>query len=870
MNAGTCRTNLSVLHPLKKTKFVNKETMKNNPKIVVGAVFIIGLLVTSLVTLELYNQETDKVLAGFKNHTNEYGAIIDKEVRVNFEVLHLLKSHFERQEVVTPKEFDLISGDILERYPDIQALEWIPKVANSERLTFEEEMKETFLRFEIRERKKQGVMVRAESRPYYYPVTFVKPVKGNEAAIGFDLGSNESRLEALKKSEFTKDLVATSSITLVQGGSTEKGFLAFLPVYGDKIDIALDSERELEGFVLGVYRFGSLFEHTGYKEYLKGINMIMLDLSDKSGDNSLYSYVYKDEKIKKNRLYERVIENIGGRSWSLNSYPTSEYFLTHRQGRHVPVFFIGLVISYLLAYLYYIYISRKKSEKLLYKSRERVNSLLDSTAEAIFGLDLDGKCTFVNASCLRMLKYDNRDELIGKDMQYLVAQGDSLPDDRVNEYKFHESVYDKGVVHFDESIFWRKDNTCIPVEYWAHPIREKGVITGAVVTFFDVTHRKILEKEAIKAQKLESLGLIAGGIAHDFNNLLTTIMGNISLANMQVDKSSELASFLADSEKASERARELTSQLLTFSKVKMDSQKIFSVEEVLQESRRIALRGSNIINSIVVDGNMPLMYGDEGQLSQVFNNIMINAKQAMHRGGLLKIKCNTVFMDSENPYHLMKGEYIKIKFIDEGSGISEEHMSQIFDPYFTTKETGSGLGLATSYSIIKNHKGSILVDSVESKGTTVTLLLPSTNKTKTDKYLDEENLISFYGTEKILIMDDDDDICEFIYQMLTKVGYDVTTTRDGDEAIAEYRYADENSSPFDLVIMDLTIKGGRGGKETMGILKSMFPHIKTIVSSGYSDDPIMANYGEYGFRAAVSKPYKTKDMLKMVKEVIEG
>jgi nitrogen-specific signal transduction histidine kinase/CheY-like chemotaxis protein len=381
------------------------------------------------------------------------------------------------------------------------------------------------------------------------------------------------------------------------------------------------------------------------------------------------------------------------------------------------------------------------------------------------------------------------------------------------------------------------------------------MIIGAVVVFRDVTDKWKTEQDMLKADKLESIGTLAEGIAHDFNNLLTGILGNISLANLNTN-SGKISRNLSDAEKATLRARDLTNQLLTFANGAAPIKKIASIGEVLKETTTFTLSGSRVGCDFSIPDNLWAVRVDETQMSQVFNNIVINAIQAMPEGGVIKILAENVTKSKESALPLKEGKYIKISIEDQGVGIPTEHFQKIFDPYFTTKEKGSGLGLATSYFIVKNHNGYITAESKAGIGTIFNIYLPAypkkiltgKKKKKKEKYIT--------GEGKILVMDDEEIIREVFRSALTAIGYKVTVAKDGAEAIELYKKAKTSEHPFDAVIMDLTIPGGMGGKETIQKLRELDPDIKAIVSSGYSKDPIMSNFRKYGFKGVIPKPYK--------------
>lgn len=370
--------------------------------------------------------------------------------------------------------------------------------------------------------------------------------------------------------------------------------------------------------------------------------------------------------------------------------------------------------------------------------------------------------------------------------------------------------------------------------------------------------RKKMEQELLKAQKLESIGQLAGGIAHDFNNLLTAILGNLTLAMEEGITPGRRERFLKDAGRAIARAKSLTQQLLTFSKGGAPVTKAVDLAALLKESCEFALRGSNISAEYSIDDLWPAEV-DSGQVDQVVSNLVINAAQAMPSGGVIRIRAENLDVTYEDRLLLEPGRYVRISVEDEGTGIPVEYHSKIFDPYFTTKSGGSGLGLATAYSIVRRHGGDLRFVSVPGVGTTFDVYLPASN-TDVEMETTSDMLVPSVSSARILLMDDEAMIRDLAAVALGEQGYTVTLARDGEEAVAMYKNAMNQHEPFDGVILDLTVPGGMGGKEAIRRLRQIDPTVKAIVSSGYSEDPVLANYQEYGFSGVVAKPYSFTEL----------
>jgi len=401
-----------------------------------------------------------------------------------------------------------------------------------------------------------------------------------------------------------------------------------------------------------------------------------------------------------------------------------------------------------------------------------------------------------------------------------------------------------------------KDGTVRHVLFKYQTSQERGL-----VIMVDITERELFQEQLIKTQKLESLGVLAGGIAHNFNNILTGVIGYISFARMFLDESHKSYSALQHAENASHRAAAMANQLLTFARGGDPVKRPVSVSRLVEESLALSLNGTNVHSVVDIPESVHAIKVDEGQLSQAFNNIIINAVQAMPSGGTITVRAENVIMSTSNSAAAPKSDFVRISFSDQGEGIPKSILPKIFDPYFTTKPTGTGLGLASVHSIIQKHGGMITLDSEPGKGTTFMVCLPSTGETPVEADAVPRKLTAGgQGRGKILVMDDEVVIREFARESLEFLGYQVTSCANGEEAVSLYKGAHEAGEPFFVVILDLTVPDGMGGMEAAQQILAFDSSAKLIVSSGYSYDPVMSNYRQYGFCASVTKPYKVDQL----------
>lgn len=393
-----------------------------------------------------------------------------------------------------------------------------------------------------------------------------------------------------------------------------------------------------------------------------------------------------------------------------------------------------------------------------------------------------------------------------------------------------------------------------------------GEERGAIVIVTDVTDKKRMQQQLQQAQKMEAIGLLAGGIAHDFNNILTAIVGNVSLAKMYLNKDDRAYGKLEEAEKASMRARNLTLQLLTFSRGGAPLKKTASLPEILNECCNNPQQNPALRFDIEVEEDLWPVEVDEGQIIHAIKNLLTNAEHSMPAGGLIQIFAKNHNIAAGSGLPVKPGKYVELTVADQGVGISEEHLSKIFDPYFTTKGKGGGfgLGLTVAYSIIKSHKGCINVESEPNKGTTFHIYIPA-SMIAIPHSAEPKPVSKFRG--KVLVMDDERIVREVVGEILEFLGYEVAFAEEGEEAVQRYEESMTSGRNFDAVVMDLTVPDGLGGKEAIGRLLEIDPAAKVIVASGYSEDPIMSEYQSYGFKGVVNKPFRIEDLEKILLEV---
>jgi len=492
-------------------------------------------------------------------------------------------------------------------------------------------------------------------------------------------------------------------------------------------------------------------------------------------------------------------------------------------------------------------------------SEEKYRALMDRASDGIALVDLEGKILEINEKMVAITGYLPAD-LVGR--KYWVLHADQ---EREQAQACFVEIQQKGEGALYHSLVQRRDGHTLPVD-----------ISGSLVTcgehkvvqliFRNLSERLKIEEKRLKMAKLESLGLLAGGIAHDFNNLLTVILGNISLAELEPGLSTALRECLHDSSQACLRAQAQAQCLLTFARGGVPVKKTTALPKLLTEAADFALSGSPCRGVFSFPPDLWPVDLDAGQFSQALHNLLVNAVQAMPQGGIIRVSVENLTLPEESGAPFPPGKYLKVAIADSGVGIDPAHLNKIFDPYFSTKPLGSGLGLATTYSIIKNHGGHIQVESTPGEGTTFTLWLSASRQEMAPPPAEARE--AHTGKGKILVMDDEDMVRRVVGKILTHLGYEAELAREGGEALSLYTQAKESGRPFDVVILDLTVPGGLGGKETMARLRQLNPQVKGIVISGYSDDLILTNFRDYGFSNFIKKPFKIKEFSEVLFEVL--
>jgi PAS domain S-box-containing protein len=511
--------------------------------------------------------------------------------------------------------------------------------------------------------------------------------------------------------------------------------------------------------------------------------------------------------------------------------------------------------------------ARRQAEIALDAEKERLSVTLRAMAEGVITTDTRGVVQFMNRAAEALTGF-RAAEAVGRRLTEICV----LQDARTNEafeIPVAPVLADGAVIDLPaHTVLVMRGSARYQVAGCCAPVRDAGSKTiGAVLVFRDITERQRLDEELLRASKLESVGLLAGGIAHDFNNILTAIMGNLALALLDANGAPALEQSLREAQVATMRARDLTQQLLTFAKGGDPIRTAVQLPQIVTEVARFALHGSRLGCEFDLPENLWSANADKGQLGQIVQNLVINASQAMPGGGVIRIAARNETIAADPARPLPDGDYVRISVADTGTGIRPEHLEHIFDPYFTTRQHGHGLGLATVYSIVRKHGGHIEVDSELGRGSVFHVWLPALrSRPPAPRAPAVGKQAPLVG--RVLFMDDEAPIRKMAAVLITRLGLEVELAADGAEAVQRFKTANDAGRPFDLVVMDLTVPGGMGGREALEELRSIDPGVKAIVSSGYSSDPVLANFRSYGFRGMVAKPYQVDDFMNVLRDVL--
>ena len=847
-------------------------------------ILLIALLTTGIAFWRTRHQSLARQQMLFDRAVEQTSQMMELYFGHYLNVLAGVKGLFETDQSVTPGKFGqyLESIRLAADHPGLLDIGYVVRVPAAER--------EAHLAFTASLGLTNYIPQLEGDWPDFYPVVYLKDFTAvGVLPSGWNAFSEPVRRAAMEKARDTGKPAASGKTELftVDHKQGLTGFLLYEPVYRAGARPATTNERraELVGFA-----FGSILSQELWAAMLKKSEPPLVDLEVYAAaepfalkreellfesDGQLRGVRQGGAKLASRFSQTNFIAGLE-RVWGLHlaSLPALE----EGPGAQLPLYVLlgGLAISGGLFLLAWTQVrARARAEQLagelrlsdtaLAAEKERLAVTLRSIGDGVITTDTAGKVVLVNQMAEQLTGWSQA-EACGRSLVEVFQTIDQKT--RAGLPNTIASVLQTGQLAETTTpvVLVSRNGAERVIATSAAPIQDAGKLVGVVLAFRDVTEWQKLEEERLRASKLESIGILAGGIAHDFNNILMAIVGNVSLAEQFAREQPELRPLLLEAQKAGWRARDLTHQLLIFARGGAPIKETAVLTDIIKDSARFVTPGSNVHCEFSLAHDLWPVEADKGQLSQVIANLVLNAVQAMPEGGTVQVRAENLALSAPASLPLPAGRYVRVSVQDHGIGIKPEHLPKVFDPYFTTKQRGSGLGLATAYSIVRRHDGLIRVSSQLGQGSLFEVYLPASAKAPPPP--PEPCPPPQPGQGTVLVMDDEPAVLEVCKASLKQLGYEVLLARDGAEAVRLYREAQQAAVPITALILDLTVPGGMGGKETVKRLLELDPQVRAIVSSGYSNDPVMADFRAHGFCGVISKPYAVEQLAEALRRAL--
>ena len=841
----------------------------------VVAALLIGTALTILAFAIVWRLENIAIAADLEAHSlNRFNAVQNALIEQT-QLLESVTAHFQASSEVDRESFRTFVARLLPQSPQLQAIGYAPLVPQSERDSFERMAtgQHGISAFRIMERDDEGRLRPAARRDFYTPVLYIEPMLGNEAAVGFDLLSEPKRRAALEAARDTAQSQTTSRLHLVQDKRSRIGLLSALPSYRFGASLRTVDERRaaLEGFVTQVYWIDEVIEAGVSQLQPGGVDLYFYDPLDPPDAGPLYVHASRirdpDDPVVPQDIAEHTSSirhqgelDIGHRQLRVIAIAAPGFVAT-RRGLLPWVLLAGGLLATILSVAYLTVTARRErhlrqAHHGLEISAERLRHVLENMPVLMIAFDADGDLIMWNRECERVTGY-SAGAVLGKatvpNLDIPTPAGDS------RDFRGVERTV-RARDGAERTIAWSNVSAAIPVSGW-----------NSWFIGIDVSEREAILKQLLHSQKLEGLGVMAGGIAHDFNNLLTAILGNASIAQASLPKSDPSQAALAEVVKASERAAMLTQQLLAYAgKTTLQTVPVdlsAHVREIAGLLRAAISRKVELVMDL--DDDLPPVDADPAQLQQLVMNLVVNGAEACERRpGSVRMRTHIreVGMPAdpamESPGDVEPGTYVRLEVRDDGAGMAPEVQQKIFDPFFSTKFTGRGLGLAAVLGIVRSHKGSISVDSTPGKGSVFEVLLPVSKVERAPRREDASNVPT--GEGLILVVDDEPLVLRLATAALEKLGYRVATAESGREAVDYFRI---HGSDVTCVLLDMTMPG-MDGQETFESLRSVRADVLVVLSSGYSEVSAIEQFDGTRPAGFIQKPYTVRGLGEKIKEAI--
>jgi len=858
-------------------------------RLLAALVFVSGAALSVALYLFASSYETDAAQHELEEISLNMSKSIESELEVSFELMWSIEGLFNASSEVTRDEFRVFVERMLLHHNEIQALEWIPRITHQERIPYEAGVRnEGFSEFAISQRTEQGNMAPDQKRKEYYPVSYVEPLTGNEAALGFNLGSSKTRLATLEESRDSGDTLITGPITLVQEQGKQSGFLIFSPIYEGRPKGTVERQKSLLGFALGVFRIGDLVGHAVSR--IEGFNIDSVALTiydDTAGGESQLSYSNHTDSSAVRLLSTSTSISKGGRKWRLEFTTGPAFVASHKS--YLPV--LLLLVANLFAFFACLYIfargraegARIEHEQLLKMEQLRqvrmaseLNQLIDTANAPIFGVNTRLQVNEWNQAVAEITGYEKDEvlnclfvhEFIGVDNKDEVGKilRDAMAGEETANYEIHLRTKEGVMATLLFNTTTRRDM--------------EGNIIGVIGVGQDITELRQKEDSLQRALKMEAVGQLTGGIAHDFNNLLSIIGGNLRFLQQDVGETSvEINELFEDAMSAVADGSELTQRLLAFSRTRSLQSETKNVNESIEKFIRFLARtlGENIDLTVDLTDEDLFISIDPSQLESALLNLSINARDAMPEGGTITIGVSRYRHgdgdgDGDGDGYgyevpLVEGDYIEVSVTDTGTGISSEALQHVFEPFFTTKEVGkgSGLGLSMVYGFTHQSDGACHVSSQPGEGTRVSMFFPEVMDNRTPDVNEEESAVeSFPGAAVILVVEDEPRVRRVTLRDLKKLGY--KTLQAENAAVAKAMI--ESGKPVDLLFSDVLMPGEMDG-HMLGIwTEENYPQIKIVLTSGYSKGKADVSEGKAQPFPMIRKPYSIQELAMQIRTTL--
>jgi len=845
-------------------------------------VLIIGLVSTGVIFYRVRENLQSRDQAHFERRVRESHVTIERGITRAVDQVYNIRALFAASRKVTWNEWNAYLKTMTVRHSQlgIRTLGYIEKVTPDTFPAFVEQHKD--------QTNFTGVLPAIPpERPFYYPSIYLTHFDSKaDLIIGLDHAVKPERLAMIEQAiDQNRPTLTEKAFFMGRDGThTNFGVFTYLPVYRSDMPLATVEQRRaaIQGLIYMTIDRETLpailFERPGRSE----VDIEVFDGLEITPNKALYNrdaILHAGEANFRATLTHRAVIPVLNRQWTIFFFTTPEFDANSPRYLQWLALLGGVIISSFLFAITCVQVNARdraeldaeelhKSEAALAAEKERLAVTLESIAEGVITTNAAEEIVSLNHVAERLTGWSQA-EAVGRPLSEVFCPVNDKTRQPRADVVGEVLRADADSNSEQDALLISRDGTERIITDSAAPIHLAGKIIGAVLVFRDFTEKRRNEEELLKESKLESVGLLAGGIAHDFNNILTGIIGNISLARMSAHSTEKMLDRLSGVEKSAFRAKDLTQQLLTFAKGGAPIRKWAQIPELVKDVCQFTLHGSTVQCEYSLPPDIWPVELDEGQFRQALNHLVINAMQAMPDGGQMEVKLENVELTEGFLPPLAAGKYVKLSIRDHGPGIEPKNLSRIFEPYFTPKRAGNGLGMATAYSVVRKHEGQIRVESTIGVGSVFHVYLPATFRA-VQPVTSDVNQKEFFGHGRVLIMDDEPDVLEIAGHMLRMCGYEVETVRDGADVIERYIRAKAAGQPFDAVIMDLTVPNGMGGREAIRRLKELAPEIKAIVSSGYSFDPVMANYRQYGFRGIIPKPYQMEELGRVLRDVIAG